>query len=211
MGVAAMGRRKPKLVRDYNWSECESMDIWFTHARAGYAGVIRLGSALKDGFRAAWRAIRNREIPNHALFSVKVENQVFGGEATPKGMRTVSMDKYRTRKNTAVRVYRWRGFSDDVLRHTAAAQLMREIRIGIQNDVGYDWWGAISSPFRKWHRKADNPSKDFCSENVIEELERWGHRYRGDYYHPLALMRYMEARPSEFEDVTEQILTPPVR
>jgi len=176
-----------KKIVNFNYSKFRTLDIFVSHRRNVTGGIIRM--ATKRSIKAAF----NRSIPNHAGFLFEIYGQYFALEMGPDGLEINSMEKYRTKKELILSVYRWQGFDDIHCRDDACRHVAEQARRKLE----YDWGGAIvSSPWgRKLFRRMKNKkSKDFCSEHVLKTIEYAGFKNIVTHLNPLQLVYFMESQ-----------------
>lgn len=161
-----------KLIRNFRYDVFRQGDTGFTHGRRFRSVVIRYALAwdnTKAGRAAARKAVHDVNYPNHSFNVQDVFGQKYPYEAGPRGYEEGSFQDYRTKNDSIVAVYRWRGFDDDEVRAHGAKVLELWTRRGKEHRK-YDLGGAVSSTklgrlLLPWAK----PSADelYCSEGSL--------------------------------------------
>lgn len=187
----------------YRYGLLRGMDIFFSHHTGMKGRLIRYSCARKNGRKAARRARKDRSLPNHGGFITDHDGQKYITEVTGRNqeaLRQNCFEKYRTRRNQIIRVFRWAGFEVEPIRRAAQEALALEVRRGTEQ---YDWWGAITSSWlgRKvffWMK--NDPEKNYCTEYVCKVLAEFGMAGQlPRHQNPMALMAWMEQHPDFVE------------
>lgn len=161
-----------KYVRQFDYTVMQGMDIFFSNGHKPHNYLVRFACAAAGGIKAAFRGARSHDYADHAGFITTQHGQRFATEQTPHGMREDPLDDYRGDRCRILELWRWRGWEVDGLREAGEEAMARKRRKG--KEVGYDWWGAITSSwlgnklFGRW--KKPDPEDSFCSEDVIDTV-----------------------------------------
>jgi len=186
------------IITDF--SKFQTGDIFFTNEKGFIGGFIRLGETgkIKDMF--------SREIVNHTGIIFNIYDQMFCAELTKDGPDITDIDKYRSKNNQIISVYRPTLFKDPVLLDQVAKYLAYWARKRKQKK--YDPIGAISSS--RWVQKLlpfikDNPKRDFCSEYVYTFLKNFKHTFPMSWCihkpNPLMVFEWMIKHPEQYTEI----------
>lgn len=172
---------------NFDYTKFTPLDIFVSHRRNITGGIIR--ASCTGRFKRAF----DRTLPNHAGFLIDLYGQYFAAEMGPDGLVLNSLEKYRTKKEMILEIYRWNQFlwSDNSATLTGCRKVAEQARKKIE----YDWGGAIiSSRFgrRIFRRMKNKKEKLFCSEHVCEILDYCGAEKFSPALNPMDLQKVMK-------------------
>jgi hypothetical protein len=191
-----------------NYPALRGMDIGFSNSLDVPGVIIR---TVINGIKQVF----NREIENHAFFVTESWGQFFATEMQPPRIAEHSLEKYVGFGNRIVSVFRWRGYDDPAIKNQAQARLA-EIRRRDAEHSGYDFSGLVRFTkyvkyFLPWIK--NDPAKDFCSEQVDEQLRVDGCKLgpfviNGEKMapDPWRLADWFRKHPEEFKDISKEII-----
>jgi hypothetical protein len=162
----------PETIK-MNYPVMRSMDVFLSSQHNPTGAVIRTFER---------RSISNAydlTTANHGGFIASWNGQYFAAEMSPR-FEINSLEKYTTRKNQIIELWRWNGFDGEVIRRKAEDDLSECLRRAME--VKYDWRGAIASCplgrnplFRKiFPFIRDYPQSKFCTDLVFNVLKKYG-------------------------------------
>ncbi len=162
-----------KYAFDFDYGHLRDMDIFVSNDIVNPAGVvIRVENA-------GWDHAFDRDIPNHTGFLTSDRSNFFATEQTNRGLQVNSLEKYRMNNRQIIRVWRWKGFDNDLVREDA----MNYLAYLRRKRKEYDWFTLFTYPkILRWLRfgKKDDDSTEICSENIFRVLMKYGDKHFQD-------------------------------